>query len=119
MTPSIQTVVLAAWVGGLLWWEHKRALRRVIDSKLTRDVRNLVVAGFAGAATQWLEVPVALALATRAQQQHTGLLQLLPLPFWAQPIAAILLLDYTLYIWHRLTHAVPLLWRFHRVHHLD
>jgi sterol desaturase/sphingolipid hydroxylase (fatty acid hydroxylase superfamily) len=27
--------------------------------------------------------------------------------------------DYTLYIWHVLTHKVPLLWRLHRVHHSD
>jgi sterol desaturase/sphingolipid hydroxylase (fatty acid hydroxylase superfamily) len=29
------------------------------------------------------------------------------------------LLDYTLYLWHVLTHRVPLLWRFHLVHHVD
>ncbi|HET7410045.1 MAG TPA: sterol desaturase family protein, partial [Paracoccaceae bacterium] len=31
----------------------------------------------------------------------------------------ILLMDYTLYHWHVLTHRVPLLWRFHLVHHAD
>jgi sterol desaturase/sphingolipid hydroxylase (fatty acid hydroxylase superfamily) len=30
-----------------------------------------------------------------------------------------LLLDAWIYIWHRLNHVVPLLWRFHEVHHLD
>ena len=33
--------------------------------------------------------------------------------------AAFLLLDYTIYVWHVLTHRVPFLWRFHLVHHLD
>ena len=28
-------------------------------------------------------------------------------------------MDYTLYVWHILTHRVPLLWRFHAVHHVD
>jgi sterol desaturase/sphingolipid hydroxylase (fatty acid hydroxylase superfamily) len=32
---------------------------------------------------------------------------------------AVLLLDYTLYVWHVLTHRVPFLWRFHIVHHVD
>ncbi|MEJ7607363.1 MAG: sterol desaturase family protein [Bryobacteraceae bacterium] len=32
---------------------------------------------------------------------------------------AVVLLDYGLYLWHVLTHKVPLLWRFHRVHHID
>jgi len=31
----------------------------------------------------------------------------------------ILVLDLAMYIWHRLNHAIPLLWRFHRVHHTD
>ena len=30
-----------------------------------------------------------------------------------------LLMDYTLYVWHVLTHRVPTLWRFHAVHHID
>jgi sterol desaturase/sphingolipid hydroxylase (fatty acid hydroxylase superfamily) len=29
------------------------------------------------------------------------------------------LLDYTLYVWHILVHRVPMLWRFHLVHHVD
>jgi sterol desaturase/sphingolipid hydroxylase (fatty acid hydroxylase superfamily) len=32
---------------------------------------------------------------------------------------AVLLMDYTLYLWHVLTHRLPLLWRFHVVHHVD
>jgi sterol desaturase/sphingolipid hydroxylase (fatty acid hydroxylase superfamily) len=32
---------------------------------------------------------------------------------------AVVLMDYTLYLWHMLTHRVPALWRFHVVHHAD
>lgn len=31
----------------------------------------------------------------------------------------LVLLDYTLFVWHVLTHEVPFLWRFHEVHHAD
>jgi sterol desaturase/sphingolipid hydroxylase (fatty acid hydroxylase superfamily) len=31
----------------------------------------------------------------------------------------VLLLDLVAYVWHRANHRVPLLWRFHRVHHAD
>ncbi|MGH6931240.1 MAG: sterol desaturase family protein [Dongiaceae bacterium] len=31
----------------------------------------------------------------------------------------ILLLDFLIFWWHRFNHTVPLLWRFHEVHHLD
>jgi sterol desaturase/sphingolipid hydroxylase (fatty acid hydroxylase superfamily) len=115
----MQAVLVAGWVAGLLCWEYKRSLRRVVDSKLKRDARNLLIAGLAAAAMQLLEVPVAVAIATRAQRQRTGLLHSIPAPEWVRTAAAILLLDYTLYVWHRLTHRVPLLWRFHQVHHVD
>jgi sterol desaturase/sphingolipid hydroxylase (fatty acid hydroxylase superfamily) len=68
---------------------------------------------------QLFEVPIALTIATRAQRNATGLLYAIPAPHWGRILAAVLLLDYTLYLWHRLTHRVPLLWRFHQVHHLD
>src|SRR6188472_368647 len=116
---SIRVAVWGGWVAGLLWWEYRRSLRRVLDSKLRRDIRNLTVAGLAAATMQFIEVPVAIAITMRAQQKHSGLLQIAPAPGWVKLIAAILLLDYTLYLWHRLTHRVPLLWRFHQVHHVD
>ena len=47
------------------------------------------------------------------------MLQWLRVPRRMKPVAALLMLDYTLYLWHRMTHRLPLLWRFHRVHHAD
>ena len=38
-------------------------------------------------------------------------------PFWLQFLAVILLSDVSIYWGHRLSHTVPFLWRFHRVHH--
>jgi sterol desaturase/sphingolipid hydroxylase (fatty acid hydroxylase superfamily) len=43
----------------------------------------------------------------------------MPLPLWAETALAVMLLDYTLYLWHVLVHKVPWLWRFHLVHHAD
>jgi len=63
--------------------------------------------------------PVALGAAAWTEARGFGLLEVLPLPFWAQLAAGILLMDLTFYYWHRLNHTRPLLWRFHNVHHLD
>ncbi len=114
-----RALLLSGWLAALIWWERRRALRASADSKIRRDVRNLAVAATAGAARQVLELPVAFFLAKQASEKHRGLLQLLPLPKIACTIAAVALLDYTLYLWHVLTHRVPLLWRFHQAHHLD
>lgn len=116
---AMQAMLVAGWAAGLLFWECRRSLRRAVDSKLRRDVRNLAIAVLAAAAVHLLEVPVAVAIATRTQRQGNGLLQIIPAPKRIRTVLAILVLDYTLYVWHRLTHRIPLLWRFHQVHHLD
>jgi len=42
-----------------------------------------------------------------------------PLPDWLAVIFSVIILDLALYLQHVLFHAVPFLWRFHRVHHTD
>ncbi|HEX9253504.1 MAG TPA: sterol desaturase family protein [Ignavibacteriaceae bacterium] len=50
---------------------------------------------------------------------NIGLLYLFDIPFWPKLIIGVLLYDVTTYWIHRATHKIPLLWRFHRVHHSD
>jgi sterol desaturase/sphingolipid hydroxylase (fatty acid hydroxylase superfamily) len=62
---------------------------------------------------------LALHLAQLTERRALGVVPVLRLPGAVAMLAGILLLDYTLYWWHYLTHRVPALWRFHQVHHLD
>lgn len=50
---------------------------------------------------------------------HIGLLYLIELPIWVKLFISVALYDVTAYWIHRATHKIPLLWRFHRVHHSD
>jgi sterol desaturase/sphingolipid hydroxylase (fatty acid hydroxylase superfamily) len=106
-------------VGVLVWLENRRPLRREVESKLVRQGRNLAVAGFAALALQLTEKPVAARLAKLVEQKNLGLLKIVRLPKVLETILAVVLMDYTLYLWHVLTHKVPFLWRFHLVHHVD
>jgi sterol desaturase/sphingolipid hydroxylase (fatty acid hydroxylase superfamily) len=119
ISSPIRAFIIGSWFAALVWWEQRHALRRTVDSKVKRDVRNIVVAALAGAVVQFIEVPVAFGLAQQVQEKRWGLVQQLPVPPLARAILAIVLLDYTLYLWHVLTHRVPFLWRFHEVHHID
>lgn len=38
---------------------------------------------------------------------------------WTGLLVDLLLLDFLIYWWHRANHVVPVLWRFHEIHHLD
>jgi sterol desaturase/sphingolipid hydroxylase (fatty acid hydroxylase superfamily) len=53
------------------------------------------------------------------RRRRYGLLYVCRLPPPLHLILAVVFLDYTLYMWHVLTHRVPWLWRFHLVHHVD
>ena len=61
----------------------------------------------------------AVAVAVAGEGQSWGLLHLLDVPAWLAFIVAIVLLDLALYFQHVTFHAVPGLWRLHRVHHSD
>ncbi|MDN5781233.1 MAG: sterol desaturase family protein [Luteimonas sp.] len=72
--------------------------------------------------TALLRLAFPLLAATLALSVHArggGLFGLLSLPAWLEIVVAVLILDATIYWQHRLMHAIPLLWRMHRVHHTD
>lgn len=105
--------------GVLLYLENRRPLRRPVESKLKRGSRNLTIAGLAAVALQLAEQPVAAPLTKLVERKNVGLLKLVRLPRLLETITAVLLMDYTLYVWHVLTHRLSFLWRFHLVHHVD
>jgi sterol desaturase/sphingolipid hydroxylase (fatty acid hydroxylase superfamily) len=104
----------------LAWLERRRPLRRdAVETKWRREARNLTVAGAGALVLQLAETPVVAPLAELVERRRWGLLKLLRLPAWLETTLACMLLDYTLYLWHVLTHRAPLLWRFHVIHHAD
>lgn len=105
--------------GALIVFERRRALRRTTESKFARNARNLTVAALGALTLQLAERPVIDPLTRLVERQRWGLLKRAALPAWLEVVLAVALLDYTLYVWHRLTHRVAWLWRFHVVHHVD
>jgi sterol desaturase/sphingolipid hydroxylase (fatty acid hydroxylase superfamily) len=100
-------------------FERKQPLRRQIEQKEKSTIRNLAIASVAGCALNVFEKPVTDKLMHFVEKKNFGLLKILPLPKFLEIILSVVLLDYTLYLWHVLTHKVPFLWRFHRIHHAD
>ncbi|NJM81997.1 MAG: sterol desaturase family protein [Tabrizicola sp.] len=62
---------------------------------------------------------LAVGAAIDAWRLGWGLFHSIDWPFWAEALAAILILDFAIWAQHLITHKVPLFWRFHRVHHAD
>lgn len=63
----------------------------------------------------WLPVGIAVWASTN----HWGMLNILNLQGALSTLLTFLLLDLIIYGQHRLFHRLPLLWRFHRMHHTD
>src|SRR5918995_1440435 len=61
----------------------------------------------------------AVGLALFAEAQGWGLFNVLAVPGWLAVIGSVILLDLAIYLQHVLFHAVPALWRLHRMHHAD
>ncbi len=61
----------------------------------------------------------AVGLALVAEARGFGLFNALSVPAWVGVAASVLLLDLAIYLQHVLLHAVPALWRLHRMHHAD
>jgi len=120
---SPQNAISAAVVGGglLLFtaWETISPLRRMLEPKLRRVIRNLTVGGISLAILTLLQAPILVPVAQWAMRHRVGLLNQLAIPGPLDSIVAIVLLDYTLWWWHRANHQVPFLWRFHLPHHVD
>ncbi len=103
----------------LTWQERRRPLRKRIEPDLRHGVRNLAIAGIGALTMVVFESPLIQPLARMVEQRRWGLLGALQLPIWMEAGVALVLMDYTFYLWHVLLHRAPLLWRFHAVHHVD
>ena len=61
----------------------------------------------------------AYSTALYAQTHGWGLLSAVSWPGWLEGLLAILFLDLAIYLQHVLSHALPVFWRLHQVHHAD
>jgi len=115
----LPAVVAVAAFLGILVLESLIPLRRTVEPKGRRVVRNLAVAASAAIVAELLRVPLLIPVVSWTADRKIGLLHLVEMPSTVRIVLAFLLLDYTLWWWHWLSHRVPVLWRFHLVHHVD
>ena len=100
-------------------WETLKPRRVSTISKASRWVNNLGLIMLNGFVLR-LILPIATTgLALLAQKQGWGILNYYGVPKILNILIFIVVLDFTIYLQHVMVHAVPLFWRFHRVHHAD
>lgn len=115
----ISALILTAVLTTMAALETVRPLRRRLEPRLRRTVRNFTTGALSLAVVTLLQAPILMPLVHWTQRRGVGLLNLVDLPAAFAVGLAVLLLDYTLWHWHRINHVVPFFWRFHLVHHVD
>ncbi len=109
-------------VGGLAVWlvlENVWSFRLPVQSRLSRYVINLSIAGGNALLLSILLGGFLLVWSRQVMMAHTGLLNLFGLNGMANVVGSVIVLDLVFYGVHRANHSIPVLWRFHRVHHSD
>jgi len=87
--------------------------------RFRHDARNLIMGAINAVLSVVAIATVIVWIDIWGESYHAGLLRQFTWPSWLSLIAAVILLDFWTYWWHRLNHAIPFLWRFHRMHHSD
>lgn len=117
--PLIRFGAFAAVLAVMALWEIAAPRRRQAIGRPARWPGNLGVVVLDGLAVRLLFPTAAVGVAMLAEAGGWGLFAALRVPAWIAVIASVILLDLVIYLQHVLFHAVPALWRLHRMHHAD
>ena len=104
---------------GIVFWEAQAPRRQPVYSCRVRWFSNFGVFVLDSFILYLLLPLSAIALAAVGAEQSWGLFNNVSVPVPLAIVGSILMLDGLHYIKHVVLHKIPLLWRFHRVHHTD
>ncbi|MDP3861128.1 MAG: sterol desaturase family protein [Phaeovulum sp.] len=116
------TLRLAIFLGVLALmavWELAAPRRRQEIPRLLRWSNNLGLVVVDTLVLRFTFPVLAVGLALMAEARGWGLLNAFDVPGWLAVLLAVVALDLVIYLQHVMFHAVPALWRLHRMHHAD
>jgi sterol desaturase/sphingolipid hydroxylase (fatty acid hydroxylase superfamily) len=100
-------------------WETAAPRRARLLPRRVRWLHNLALVVLNGLLVRLLFPVAAVGFAVLSAGRGWGLLNAFEVPFWWAFALSVIALDCAIYLQHVMFHAVPLLWRLHRVHHAD
>ena len=100
-------------------WELLAPRRTRTTSKAVRWANNLGIVVLNSVVVRLIFPAAAVGVAAFATTRGWGLFHYYRLPYAVVVVASVVILDFIIYLQHVMVHAVPILWRLHRVHHAD
>lgn len=100
-------------------WELRAPARPLALPRAVRWANNLAMVGLNTILLRLLFPAAAIGMAAFSADKGWGLLNHIAPPLWLGIVIAVIALDVFIWLQHVLMHAIPVLWRLHRVHHAD
>jgi sterol desaturase/sphingolipid hydroxylase (fatty acid hydroxylase superfamily) len=117
--PSIRLAVFLGVLVAMALWEVAAPRRRREIPRVIRWTNNLALVVVDTAILRLSFPIIAVGLAVMAEDRGWGLFNAIDVAPWVAIVVSMLLLDLAIYLQHVMFHAVPGLWRLHRMHHAD
>ncbi len=117
--PLIRSVFFFGILGIMALWERLSPSRRLSVSRPLRWGSNLGLVVLNTVLLRAVFPLAAVGFAAIAVEQGWGLLNVVALPGWLAILLSVMALDLVIYWQHVMFHALPTLWRLHKVHHAD
>jgi sterol desaturase/sphingolipid hydroxylase (fatty acid hydroxylase superfamily) len=100
-------------------WEVLSPRRQLQTSKTVRWANNIALVFFNSIILRLVFPAAAVGMALQAGEQGWGLFNVIEAPLWLAVVCSVMMLDFFIWLQHVMVHAIPVLWRLHRVHHAD
>lgn len=100
-------------------WELMKPRRDLTVSKIVRWANNLGLVFLNSIILRLMFPAAAVGMAAFVANQGWGIFNYFASPFWLTVVISVLVLDFIIYLQHVMVHAIPALWRLHRMHHAD
>lgn len=100
-------------------WERGAPMRVLVASRPRRWLTNWSISVIDAVMVRLLFGAAAVGAALDAAGSGIGLFNRIDLPHWIEVAVCFVFLDFAIWLQHLVTHKVPILWRLHRVHHVD
>lgn len=116
---NLRLAVFLGVLAAMALWEIAAPRRRRDIPRVIRWTNNLALVVVDTAILRLTFPILAVSLAAIAEERGWGLFNNFDAPVWVSIVVSMLLLDLAIYLQHVMFHAVPGLWRLHRMHHAD
>jgi len=115
----LRLIIFFATFAIMASWELINPCRELAVKKSRRWLNNISLIVLNSVLLRLIFPAAAVGVALYAEVNVIGVFNHLRIPTWLEVVLCVLILDFMIYWQHLVSHYIPLIWRFHRMHHVD